>query len=140
MTEATPDQVTQLAAILRAQGADLPAMFNVLATTLPQTLPPGWVTIASDRSVADRVSGRAGRPQAIRVRIGDQQLDLRLESGRLQAEARHIVRGVVLSSTGITVAQWVQELARAIWVQAGNDESANRAMRTLLGLPPNTST
>lgn len=122
-----------VAAALRSQHTDLPGLFRVLADTLPDSLPPGWVQVERDRSLADRIAGRPGKPASVSVQVGDTHLRLASEHSTVVAESRHVVRGVVLSRRRIGVDQWVRALASALATAAQQDAQARTALARLLG-------
>ena len=122
-----------VAAALRSQNTDLPGLFRVLADTLPDSLPPGWVQVERDRSLADRVAGRPGEPTSVSVEVGDTQLRLARDDRTMVAESRHVVHGVVLSRRRIGVEHWVRALASALAAAAQQDAQARTALARLLG-------
>jgi hypothetical protein len=120
-----------VAAALRQDAADVAAYANVLTVTLADVLPPGSVTVEYERSLSDRLKGRAGHPSQVVVRLGERTLFL---SGghRPVAEIHHEVRGVVLSRDQVSLDVWAQTLARELVAQAEASARAAEALRRLV--------
>ena len=123
------DMVT---AALRADSADVAIYARVLTESLGDALPPGWVTIARDRTVSDRMRGRPGQVSRITVRMGELVMTLGVERGAPVAEICREVRGVVLSRQPVPVAAWAQELARALVAHAEQNAATATALRKLV--------
>jgi hypothetical protein len=115
--------------------ADVTAMTEVLTATLADLLPAGLVRVERERSLSDRVRGRAGSPVAVTVPIGDRELTLRRRAdGSTEPEIGHVVRGVALSRTVVPIDEWITALARELERRAAADERARAALdRLLLG-------
>lgn len=128
-----PESVERIAAALRADSADAATFARVLATTLPEALPPDMVRVERDRSLADRLAGRAGEPRSITVTFPEKVLELATADGRVVAEARTVVRGVVISRARLGVDEWVQVLASELASLATHDAAARAALASLLG-------
>lgn len=128
-----PESVERIAAALRADTADAATFARVLATTLPETLPPDMVRVERDRSLADRLAGRAGEPRSITVTFPEKVLELGTTDGRVVAEARTVVRGVVISRARLGVDEWVRALASELAGLATHDAAARAALASLLG-------
>jgi hypothetical protein len=127
------DVVEQVAAALRADNADLETYTHVLSSTIGDLLPAGMVEIERDRSLSDRMAGRAGSPTVIRLRLGDRTLELKARHGRLLASSARSVRGVTISSSEISVAEWTQQLATHLTALATENAQAREALGRLLG-------
>lgn len=108
---------------------------RVLIGTLGGALPRSMVTVERRRSLGQRLSGRPGEAIGITVTAGDRQLSFRApEVGAVQATIGHTVRGVVLSTTQVPVAQWLDELGGVLEDVTRDDEAARAALeRALLG-------
>jgi hypothetical protein len=134
MTE--PDNATpsfdMVAAALRADSADVAAYARVLSETLGDSLPPGSVTVERERSMADRMRGRAGEVRKITVRLGEQVMTLGISQGRPTAEICREVRGVVLSRQPAQFPEWADALARALVGHAEENARAAEALRRLV--------
>jgi len=125
--------VEQLAAALRADSADLDAYHRVLSASVGDLLPVGMVEVDRERSLSDRMAGRPGTATAIRLRLGDRTLELTAHRGRLTATAAQEVRGVVISKKEVSVAEWVDQLARYLAALAAESAEARQALGRLLG-------
>lgn len=117
-----------VAAALRRDSADVATYAQVLTGSLAEALPPGCVTVERERSLADRLRGREGRPDRVIVRLGDRVLSL---SGGA-AEIRHEVRGVVLSREEVGLDVWVATLAKELVARADASARAAEALRRLV--------
>lgn len=136
MSLSPADDVDALAAALRADAADLDVYARVLTTALAAALPAEMVEIDRERSFADRVTGRAGRVQAIRISLGDWELMLSPGgSGVPAAQARQKVRGVTISSREVSLDEWARLLATGLAKRARDSAEARTALRKLLGQP-----
>lgn len=136
MSLSPADDVDALAAALRADAADLDVYARVLTTSLAAALPAEMVGVDRDRSFADRLTGRAGRVQAIRIALGDWELTLSPGSAGLPvAQARQKVRGVTISSREVSLDEWARLLATGLAKRARESADAHAALRRLLGQP-----
>ena len=123
------DMVT---AALRADSADVTLYTRVLTKSLGEALPAEWVTVESDRSMSDRMHGRAGQVSKITVRLGDRVMTLGIQRGAPVAEVCTQVRGVVLSRQQVPLGVWAEELAKALLAHAEQNAEAARALRRLV--------
>ncbi|HLI36875.1 MAG TPA: hypothetical protein VKV80_05965 [Streptosporangiaceae bacterium] len=123
------DMVT---AALRADSADVALYTRVLTEALSEALPPGFVTVERERSMADRMRGRPGEVSKIRVRLGEQIMTLGVRHGQPVAEICREVRGVVLSRQAVPLEEWTQALAGALVTHAERNASTARALRKLV--------
>ena len=125
--------VQLLAATLRADRADVASYARVLSGALADALPAGMVEVDHHRSLADRVSGRAGRPVAVVVHGADRELHLREAAhGAVEAQVHQVVRGVVISRRTVGIDQWLQALAEDLTRIAARDAAARSALDRLL--------
>jgi hypothetical protein len=125
--------VQLLAAMLRADQAEVASYARVLSGALAAALPPGMVDLGYHRTVGDRLAGRPGR--VIRVVVHGENRDLQLREGRggqVEAELHQVVRGVVISRRSINVDEWLQALAEDITRAAARDTAARVALERLL--------
>lgn len=108
---------------------------RVLITTLGGALPASMITLERRRSLGRRLSGRAGEPIGITITAGDRRLSFRApELGVAEASIAHTVGGVVLSTSTVPVAQWLDELGQVLEQVTRDDESARTALeRAMLG-------
>ncbi|MGH3794126.1 MAG: hypothetical protein ACRDSP_04490 [Pseudonocardiaceae bacterium] len=125
--------VQLLAAMLRADRADITSYARVLSGALAEALPPGMVEVGYHRTVGDRMAGRPGR--AVRLLVHGEDRDLELSedrNGRIEAELRQVVRGVVISRRGAGIDEWLQALAEDVTRTAARDTAAREALERLL--------
>ena len=120
-----------VAAALRHDAADVTTYARVLTGTLAEALPAGSVAVEYERSLADRLKGRDGRPVRVVVRLGERTLSL-TGGGRPVAEIHHEVRGVVLSRDEVALDEWVRVLAEGLLAQAEADARAADALRRMV--------
>ncbi len=135
MTEVPADDALSLemvTAALRLDSADAAIYAGVLTKSLSEALPPGYVTVERERSMADRMRGRPGEVSKVEVRLGDQVMTLAVKNGRPAAEICREVRGVVLSRQAVPVQQWASTLATALMSHAESNAAAALALRKLV--------
>lgn len=125
--------VQLLAALLRADRADVASYARVLSGALADALPTGMVELDHQRTMGDRLGGRPGRVVRLVVHGDDRDLELRENRhGRIDAELRQVVRGVVISRRTVGVDEWLQALAEEITRAAARDTAAREALQRLL--------
>ncbi len=132
MEPANSPSFDMVAAALRADSNDIAIYARVLTESLRESLPPGCVSVDSDRSVSDRMKGRPGTVTKISVRLGDQVMTLGTSRGALVAEICREVRGVVLSRQSVPIGQWADALARALVAHAEENAATAEALRRLV--------
>src|SRR5262249_50740620 len=103
-----------ITAALRLDSTDAAIYASVLTQSLSEALPPGYVTVDRERSMADRMRGRPGEVSKVVVKLGDQLLTLAVKNGQPSAEICREVRGVVLSRQTVPLGQWAMALASAL--------------------------
>lgn len=133
MTE--PDDALSLemvTAALRLDSNDVAIYASVLTKSLSEALPPEYVTVERERSMADRMKGRPGEVSKVAVHLGDQVMTLAVKNGRPVAEICREVRGVVLSRQEVPLQQWASALANALMVHAETNAQAAEALRRLV--------
>jgi hypothetical protein len=117
-----------LAGALRADRGDSATYLEVLAGKLAQALPG---------SVGVRRAGgllRGGRVRELTVDLGEERFVLAAPvPGRLEARRSRVVRGIVIASQPLAVADWVDALAQALLREAGRSEATRQALERLLG-------
>lgn len=110
-----------------------------LAQATGRALPDAAATVEVDRerSLAERLTGRPGRPVALRVSHGERMLTLRRDGARWIGEAAQVVDGVTVSRKTLALGEWLDVLAGTVAVAAadaaGDAAAAGRAL-TALGL------
>jgi hypothetical protein len=127
------DEVALLAAALRADTADLATYERVLVGSLAETLPTGCVEVVRDRSMSDRLAGRPGVPRAIRIHLGEIDLELTSTKGRLVGTVGRSVRGVAISRKEVALGEWTTSFAEALSAFAKESLEARSALERLLG-------
>jgi len=130
-----PDDALSLemvTAALRLDTNDVAIYASVLTKSLSEALPPEYVTVERERSMADRMKGRPGEVSKVEVRLGDQVMSLAVKNGRPVAQICREVRGVVLSRDTVPIQQWAGALANALMVHAKNNAQAAEALRRLV--------
>jgi hypothetical protein len=127
------DEVALIAAALRADRADLDTYERVLVGSLAETLPPGCVEIERERSMSDRLAGRAGSARAIRIHLGEVDLELTMTKGRLVGTVGRSVRGVAISRREVPLGDWTTSFAEALSAFAKENLEARTALERLLG-------
>lgn len=132
--EGDPAQLVEnVAAALRADTADLDAYHRVLSSTIGDLLPAGMVEVDHDRTLSDRMAGRAGKATAIRLILGDSTLELVSRHGSLAATVATTVRGVTISKRDVSIDEWVRLLATYLAEAAARSSAARDALGKLLG-------
>jgi len=132
-SEGSSELVESVAAALRADTADLDAYHRVLSSTIGDLLPAGMVEVDYERSLGDRMAGRAGKATAIKLQLGESTLELVSHHGRLVATVSQDVRGVTISRREVPIAEWVRQLATYLAAAAADSASARDALGKLLG-------
>jgi hypothetical protein len=134
VTEPADDALSleMVTAALRLDSADAALYAGVLANSLSEALPPGYVTVERERTMSDRMRGRPGEISKVEVKLGDQVLTLGVKNGRPAAEICREVRGVVLSRNTVPLQQWAAALASALMSHAESNAQAARALRKLV--------
>jgi len=128
-----PDTVELLAAALRADSSDLATYERVFFASLAESLPAGVVDIDRERSMSDRLAGRPGRPTAIRVRLGDETLEIAAGRGGPVARIARDVRGVTISRREVSFNDWSRRLAELLEQLAVENAATRAALARLLG-------
>jgi hypothetical protein len=130
-----PPSLDMVTAALRADSADVAVYARVLAGSLSDALPDGWVAVERERSVSDRMRGRPGEVSKVAVRLGDNLMTLSVRGGRPVAEVCREVRGVVLSRENVPLQEWATRLASALMRHAADNAEAAEALRRLVTGP-----
>jgi hypothetical protein len=127
MSEERAVDVDQLAAVLRADGAELESFGEALAAKLEEALP------ASTR-VQRRRTGLLGPKRVHRIAIAfpDETLELVCDGGRMEASRARMSGGITLKRERLGLDAWLQELSRALAAEAARSEQARRALEQLL--------
>jgi hypothetical protein len=131
MTE--PTDIDLLAASLRADANDLDVYARVLTGSLSAALPAEMVEVQRDQSLRDRLAGRPGKVEGIRVLLGETTLELTAGRGVPVGRVVRVVRGVTISSHEVDLAEWSRLLAESLAERARESSSARDALAALLG-------
>lgn len=119
---------------LTADTSDVSGYTQVLTDALGTAFPPGMLEVTRARSLGDRAAGRLGKATRLTIHGDTQELELRSSArGAVEAEIRHVVRGVVISRRTVAVDVWLQALAEELRTQASRAASSREALRRLLG-------
>jgi len=106
---------------------------RVLVSTLGGALPASMISVERRRSLAQRLTGRSGEAIGITITAGERALSFRApEVGAVEARVGHAVQGVVLSSTPVPVAQWLDELGELLDRLTNDDEATRVALERAL--------
>jgi hypothetical protein len=76
--------------------------------------------------------GRKGGVKRLTVTLGDEHLSLARAGGGIAGERRHVVRGIVLRRDEVPLAEWVDDLARALTAHAESVAADRAALERLL--------
>jgi hypothetical protein len=126
--------VQLLAAMISGNRWDLASYVKVLGGSLSAALPAGMIDVEYRRSMGDRLAGRQGTPVRLAVRGKDREIELADDGhGRLVAQERTVVGGVVISRRPIDVPRWVQLLAVELATAARESAQAREALGGLFG-------
>jgi hypothetical protein len=120
--------VDLLAAALRASSSDLSVFVDVLADKLEQAL-PGRVQVERR---ATRFLGKQKRVGRIQCELGDVRYVLATRGGAIDTNRATAVRGVVLKTEPLPLADWLGALARDLAAEAQTSEHARVALQELL--------
>jgi hypothetical protein len=122
------DDLDLVAAQLRADARDLPALVEALATRLEGAMPQA-VTV--ERRRTGLLSGRR-RVARITCRLGDDAWTVVNDDGVVTAQREKTVRGIRLSSEELPMGRWLTGLVDAAAGSAQVGEDTHRALRELL--------
>jgi hypothetical protein len=116
-----------LAASLRADGSDLSAFVEGLATKLEEAL-PGQAKVYRSRGGLRR----AKRVQKIVVDAADKRLELRVSGGTIETSCSRLSGGVVLKSEAVDAEDWIAALSEVIAAEAQRSATTRQALERLL--------
>ena len=126
------DEVALVAAALRADASDVESWSRVLTETLGDALPAGMVDVERERSLGDRLAGRAGRAVAVTVTGHNRSLELREHRSRIEARIVREVRGVVIARETVDLDAWLGALAEEVAAAARSSAASREALRAFL--------
>jgi hypothetical protein len=126
---AEPEDFEMLAATLRADSADLPTFIEALAVKLEGALPGNC---AVDRH-AKKLFSHDKVVRSMVVLVGDWRYSLESDGAGHVATARaKAVRGIVLKTERLPLADWIAGLARDLSAEAATSEQTRIALERLL--------
>jgi hypothetical protein len=115
------------------QRVEIAMLGQVLITTLAGALPASIVHVQRRRSPWARLRGRPGQPIGVTITAGDRTLSFRApEIGVAEATVGHAVRGVVLSTSPVSVSQWLEELGALLNELTRHDQATRIALERAL--------
>jgi hypothetical protein len=124
-----PEDFEMVAASLRADSADLPTFVEALAVKLEGAL-PGRCEV--DRH-AKKLFSHDKVVRKLSLPIGDWRYTLEADgAGNVTTGRAKAVRGIVLKTEHLSLADWIEGLARDLSAEAANSEQARIALERLL--------
>ncbi|MCY0865452.1 MAG: hypothetical protein OWQ57_10910 [Sulfobacillus sp.] len=119
-----------LAAGLRQDSHDLGRFSEVLATKLEAAL-PGQVTVTRQGGLFQKV-----KPvKTVTVQLEPWQYELSVDQGRPTTRRVKRVRGVAIKTEPLSLAAWIEELAKSLYEVAQKEEAARLALERFLIQP-----
>lgn len=117
-----------LAASLRADGTDLKAFHEVLASKLEQALGQAAVQIKRSgwRWQSDRPLTK------LMVDLGDLRLEAEQASLGMTYKLTKLVRGVALKSELVSLETWLDALSKALWAHASSSQATRQVLEQFL--------
>jgi hypothetical protein len=127
------DDLQPLAALVRRQAADLEVYAGFLFAALDGALPPDLLRVERRQSVRQRMRGQPGDVLGVAVRLGDRLFALRRREvgGATRASVAHEVGGIVLSTAEVSLPDWSNQLAQALYQLAADNAGAALALQRL---------
>jgi hypothetical protein len=124
-----PDDFEMVAASLRADSGDLPAYVEALGVKLEGAL-PGRCEV--DRR-AKKLFSHEKVVRKLSLSIGDWRYTLEVDgAGNVTTGRAKVVRGIVLKTEQLPLADWIGGLARDLSSEAATSEQARMALERLL--------
>ena len=124
-----PDDFEMVAASLRADSGDLPAYVDALAVKLEGAL-PGRCEVGRR---AKRLFSHQKVVRKLSLSIGDWRYTLDADgAGNVTTGRAKAVRGIVLKTEQLPLADWIASLARDLSSEAATSEQARIALERLL--------
>ena len=118
-----------VAASLRADAADLPSFLEALAAKLEGAL-PGHCQVERH---ARRLLSHDKVVQKVALSLGDWRYVLTADgAGGIEASRAKAVRGIVLKTEPLGLAEWISGLSQELAAQAATSEQARTALERLL--------
>lgn len=98
---------------------------EVLARKLEDAL-PGRVQVERR---ATRFLGKQKRVECLQCELGDERYLLAVRAGAVEGRRATAVRGVVLKTEALPLAEWLESFARALAAEARTSEHAQLALQ-----------
>ena len=114
-----------VASALRADAGEVDVFFDVLVGKLAAVLPE-QVEVQRGGFL-----GR-GRPEVVRVALGDAHYEARRERRRVLCARRQVVRGIALKTEDLEVGAWIDALSADLVDEAARSDRARTALQGLL--------
>lgn len=109
---------------------------RILTNTLAGALPASMLRVERRRTLTDRLRGRPGQAIGVSISTPDRVLTFRApDVGVSEASVSRTVRGVVLSTTPVTVPEFLQQLATVLNELTAQDEATRLALEQALVAP-----
>jgi hypothetical protein len=119
--------------IAHFQRVEIAMLGQVLITTLGGALPPSIVRVERRRSLWARLTGQPGQSIGVTITASDRTLSFRTPAlGIAEASIGHAVRGVVLSTSPVSVSQWLDELGGLLNELTREDQTTRIALERAL--------
>ena|SRR6266853_161386 len=126
-----PDDFEMVAASLRADSADLPTFVEALAAKLEGALPGRCEVDRRAKKLFSHSHDKVVRDLV--VSVGDWRYRLQSDgSGNVETARAKAVRGIVLKTEQLPLAEWIAGLARDLSSEAATSEQARIALERLL--------
>lgn len=117
------------AAGLRADGADLAVSVEVLASKLEQAL-PGQARV--ERHGGGLLGRGEKRVRHVRVQLGSNRYELRIEGDRVEGSREREVGGISIKREPLDPQAWVAALSEDLHAEAQRSAAAREALEKLL--------
>lgn len=115
------------------QRLEIAMLSRVLTTTLAGALPPAMVRVERRRTFVQWLTRRPGAVVGVAITAGDKTLTFRAPAvGATEASVSHTVRGVALSTTTVSVAEWIDQLGQLLNRATSRDVATRDALQRAL--------
>jgi hypothetical protein len=108
-----------------------------LAEGARRASPAAVVDVETERTLGERLSGRPGRPVAVRLEGTDRRCSLRHDRGGWHGEVARVVGGIVIARETLPLGRWLDVFAAEVAAsaaRAAGDAAAARRAFAVLGL------
>lgn len=115
------------------QRVEVAMLSRVLVTTLAGALPLSMVRVERESNLLKRLGHRPRPVIGVSISADDKTLTFKAPAvGLTQATVSHTVNGVTLSTTRITVSEWLDQLAAVLNVVSNGDAATRAALQRAL--------